>query len=684
MMMTHTNILVLMVVMLLGIALVSARAGEPLPLRNAWIQDGGQLTYASDELGIRARLPYGFESLQVKGCEFLQGGNGYGGMAFRKPDGSYITRFTDISNVTHDQSRRGIVTDGLYMVQITTGYTLPDFELYAGFNDPNPHDLVLFMSDGVCALRAARRGDAIMNARQNVLRGAKPGAGFKTKEVAVVHDSGMVLHITAPDQLMLDVITAPDGQPRLAIVIPCKGMAANAISCRVETHNGSDALMVFPTMRVTSSTMGQDDPGYKPQSNGYWALYAKDAQVDYLMEFGWLGSKPFPGVFRLDARHALGQPHFRLDAQPEKLSAANGVTQYRATIHPRFRLPGVSECNAFLLDDAGVILYADRLRFLYDWSAYQPTYNTPPDMKAFWDSTLAALAKVPLEPKIEETLFKDDTEWEFQHVSYAGWNGQRIHALLYIPKAADKPLPVVITAHPGTLGFGVNHRPDGVYGSKVKADPRFVTIVPLIRGHLPDAKDVPFNQPWWGPLDSRETHAARSWFTSMVRALDYLATRPDLADMTRVVSSGGSQGGALALATAALDKRVSLCIADSPSNCMLNDSVRPGTYGTFGPTAGQVPPGQTLDDLLRTLSYFDPANMAPWITCPTVIHLTVGDLTVHSMGGLGVYKNLTGLPDGKKWFFPGVNGHYHAGSAAGGAKAKELMERLVERKPLVE
>ncbi len=156
-----------------------------------------------------------------------------------------------------------------------------------------------------------------------------------------------------------------------------------------------------------------------------------------------------------------------------------------------------------------------------------------------------------------------------------------------------------------------------------------------------------------------------------------MATRPDIADMTKVVSNGGSQGGALSLVTAALDKRVKLCFADSPSNCMLGDSVRPGTYETFGPTSGQVPPGQTLDDLLKTLSYYDPANMAPWITCPTVIHLTVGDLTAHSMGGLGAFKNLTSLPDDKKWFCPGVNGAFHAGSYEGGVKEEELIKQLL-------
>ena len=658
--------------------LCAAEPATPEPKMNYWTVNGERLELASTDLAIEAQLPHGFESLRIKGNEFLQGGKGYGGMAFRKPDGTFVTSFTELTNVTHDQSRRGQLADGMYLLQITTGWTLPEFEIYAGFNDPQPHDLVLFMADDVRALRVASSKQPVSTAQQCVMKGAAIGTAFQAKGIAAVHESGVALRVAAPDGLSIGVIAAPDGQPRLAVVIPCKGMAANTIACRVETENGMDALTVFPTLRVESPTMGQGDPGYAVQSCGYWALYEKNAQVDYGVDFGWLGGRPFSGKFVVEARHALGQPHFRLEAAPEKASEANGVVQYRARIRPRFTLPGVSECNFYLQDDAGVVLWAERMRFLYDWPSYQPTYNSPPDLKEFWETTLADLAKVTLDPKLEETLFKDDPDWEFQHVSFNGWNGQRIHACVYIPKKAAKPLPVFIGAHPGVLGFGANHRADGVYGSEVKQDPRFVTIYPLIRGHLPDAKDIPFNQPWWGPLDSRETHAARAWFCAMVRALDYMATRPDIADMTRVVSSGGSQGGALALATAALDPRVRLCIADSPSNSMLNDSVRPGTYSSFGPTAGQVPPGQTPEQLLRTLSYFDPANLAPWITCPTVVHLTVGDLTVHSMGGLGVFKNLTGLPDEKKWFFPGVNGHFHAGSAGGGAKAKELMQKLVE------
>jgi cephalosporin-C deacetylase-like acetyl esterase len=672
------------VLLMLCLSLLEAAGAPeapPSPLRNYWTVQGEQMRFVGGDLAIGARLPQGFDSLTIRGQEFFPATPGCPGIVYRKPDGQYVTRFTDVDNIAHDQSqgRKGAVSDGMYLISVITGWTLPRFDIYAGFNDKAAHDLVLFFGEGVRALRLLTPGAPISSSRQGARPGDKVGTLVKGTEVAVVHDSGMVLKVSMASGLSVGVLPAPDGKARLAVSIPCKGMAANTITLLYDVFSRTDALTVFPDFKVDSPTMGVGDSGYKVQSNGYWALYEKGAKLDYILSFGWLGSTAFPGKMVIDARHALGQPHLTVEARPERVSEAGGVTHYRAVAHPQFTQPGVSEVNVFLQDADNVVLMTERFRIMYDWPSYQPTYNAQPDMKSFWEGTLAELAKVPLEPKIEGTLFKDDPEWEFQHVSFTGWQGQRIHACVYIPKKAQRPLPVQISAHPGTQGFGVNHRADGVYGSKIKQDPRFVTIIPLIRGHAPDAKDIPFNQPWWGPLDSRDDYVARSWYCAMVRALDYLATRPDLADMRKVVASGGSQGGALALVTAALDRRVQLCIADCPSNCMHSDAVRPGTYPTFGPTAGQVPPGQTLPDLLKTLSYYDPANLAPRITCQTVVQLNVGDLTVHSMGGLGVFKNLTGLPAEKKWFFPGVNGHFHAGSADGGKKSRELIDQLLAR-----
>ena len=352
---------------------------------------------------------------------------------------------------------------------------------------------------------------------------------------------------------------------------------------------------------------------------------------------------------------------------------------YSVSVHPKPDLPGVHDVWMRLVSETGEVIDVKRNRVMYDWKSFEPTYNTPDDMKAFWDQTLAKLRETPMDASVER-VYEDHPEWKFYHVSYNSWKGERIHAMMKIHKDAELPLPVIIGTHPSTSGFGLKKNKKGIYGSKIKADPRFLTFTPLIRGHKPDAEDIPFNRPWWGDMVERDEYVARSWYCALIRGMDFLASRPDLADMDRVVARGGSQGGGLAIVTAALDDRVDACLADSPSNCMLHYTVDPDCYGSFGPTAGQVPEGWTLQELQDMLAYYDPANMAPWIKCPTVIGVTTGDLTVHSMGGLGVYKNLTGLDKDEKWFFPSTYiSHYHANSKRGGKKMKEIMDEMAEK-----
>jgi len=108
---------------------------------------------------------------------------------------------------------------------------------------------------------------------------------------------------------------------------------------------------------------------------------------------------------------------------------------------------------------------------------------------------------------------------------------------------------------------------------------------------------------------------------------------------------------------------------------MLHDAVQ--HYPTFGPTKGQVPEGQTLEDMLRTLSYFDPAHLAAWIECPTYIGFRIGDLTAHSMGGLGIFHNLKNVPEDQKGFYPGKD-HFHANSHEGGAKFVHELNRIAD------
>ena len=71
----------------------------------------------------------------------------------------------------------------------------------------------------------------------------------------------------------------------------------------------------------------------------------------------------------------------------------------------------------------------------------------------------------------------------------------------------------------------------------------------------------------WAPAGFRLTcYYYRGAYLDCVRAVDYLSSREDV-DQDRIAIWGGSQGGGLAFATASLDPRIDLCVADIPWLC---------------------------------------------------------------------------------------------------------------------
>ena len=648
-----------------GLLLACARVAAVEPARELedyWVAEGNTLAFDSDTLAMRAAAPRGWTSLQVGGDEFLHTAEGYGGILFRRGD-TWTTRWPEVSNVTHDRKlgRQGAVMDGVFMARVITGWSLPHFEVYAGFNDKRDHDMVVLLGDGIAAVRhegPAQNGGLVLCRTNTLPPGPKKPVRVE-KGVVVVHNSGRALGVNGP--VTIERVTLPDGASRLALVFPCNGFAANSFDFVVYARPRASRLAVFPELKVQAE-------------NGTEAQYTPETEVTQTLTFGWLGTEPFAGYAEVEFKHALGKQGCYTRQTVTAAMRKDG--RYRVVLRPEPELPGVHDVWTRLVADGGEVVHVKRHRVMYDWRAFEPAYNTPADMRAFWDETLAELRRAPLAAKVER-VYEDHPEWKLYDVTYTAWKGQRIHACMYIHKDAKLPLPVMIGTHPGSSGFRLKKNKAGLYGSKVKADKRYLTLKPLIRGHKPDAKDIPFNRPWWGDIVERDDYVARSWYCALVRGLDFLATRADLADMDRVVARGGSQGGGLALVTAALDDRVDACLADSPSNSMLHYSVDPACYGSFGPTAGQVPEGWTLQQFKDMLAYYDPANMAPWIECPTVIGVTTGDLTVHSMGGLGVYKNLTALDADQKWFLPSAYISYrHSNSARGGKKMRQIMDEF--------
>lgn len=650
-----------------GLFLETGGAGEPKVLE--WRGHG----YA-----LRGVTPRGWTSLSVGGDEFLRSGKEFGGILHRRGD-TWATRYTDAGTIAHDNwvGRQGSFSDGVHLLKISPEWNRSAFELYAGHNDSADEQVVVFLSSDVLAVRCHDDQN-----RAGMQAMVCPGSekGLKTRTAVVVHRSGRALRVTSrrspgkddkgrdlpPPEFEVGNMKDPAGQAALALVFHCKGFAANAWTFEPEPEPNPANLAVTPLFDVRSS----DDPKENvlgPAGGVRNPLYTAATRIDFGVTFGWLGKDRFRGTVEIETIHALGRRDWC--ERKEVHSEPDAKGRYRVTFAPEFQQPGVHDLWARLIGPDGKLIWMDRYRMGWEIMKYKPAIVIEKDFAVFWDATLKELRAQELAPETKENAaLAGHPDWEFHNVTFAGWQGKRVHALLYVPRKRNGPLPAMVTAHPGTRGWGLNKGPDGVFGSKVKQDPRFVTIVPLIRGHAPDATDISFNHPWWGPLEDRDTYVARAWYCTLVRAVDYLATRPDWVDMKRVVAAGGSQGGAFALVTAALDPRIAACFADCPANGQPQEILL--NYASFGPSAGIVPPGRTVEDTIKLLSYYNPVNFCPRIRCMTHVGSNIGDLTVHSMGPLAAYHNLTGLQDNQKAFHPGFT-HFH-GSGPGLGEAKKV------------
>ena len=125
----------------------------------------------------------------------------------------------------------------------------------------------------------------------------------------------------------------------------------------------------------------------------------------------------------------------------------------------------------------------------------------------------------------------------------------------------------------------------------------------------------------WMTLGIRnpKTYYYRYVFADAVRALELLANREEV-DPTRLAITGVSQGGGLTLAVAALSKRPILAMADIPFLCDYRRAVQitpVNPYPEIGNFIKAHP--DSYETVFKTLSYCDCLNLAPWITCRTVI-----------------------------------------------------------------
>lgn len=129
-------------------------------------------------------------------------------------------------------------------------------------------------------------------------------------------------------------------------------------------------------------------------------------------------------------------------------------------------------------------------------------------------------------------------------------------------------------------------------------------------------------------LKDKERYIYRGAFMDCIRAVDFLFSR-DEVDTRYIVVAGGSQGGALSIATAALDnQRISLCIPAVPFLSDFRDYFRVARWPVNEFTKFQSENKLFgWDKFYENLSYFDVKNLASWVRCPVLMSVGLKDVT---------------------------------------------------------
>lgn len=243
-----------------------------------------------------------------------------------------------------------------------------------------------------------------------------------------------------------------------------------------------------------------------------------------------------------------------------------------------------------------------------------------PDFDEFWRDSRRELMEVIPRFKLIARPDLDGKSTDVFEVRMDSFGGVRVAGWLEVPRTQG-PHAVVIRVP----GYGQNMRPTD------RCDDMIVfSFNP--RGHGNSTEDVPGSPKnyWIRGLDHQDDYFYRGAYMDCIRAVDYIASRDDV-DQQKIAVWGGSQGGGLAFATAALDPRVDLCVADIPFLCdwvnyfKLSHWPEMDDWIAAPASNNSQSPPRSWKSTLQTLSYFDTMNLADRIRCTTIMGIGLQD-----------------------------------------------------------
>lgn len=319
---------------------------------------------------------------------------------------------------------------------------------------------------------------------------------------------------------------------------------------------------------------------------------------------------------------------------PEKkgtLALANGIGEINIGT---MKIPGFRQLKVQTKIDGYV--YKNEINVGFAPFEIKPTVNLPKDFDAFWEKAKAENKKIPMEAVVTHKPELSTATVNVYLVRLQNYKlGQYFYGYLSKPKDNKK--------HP------VLFNPPGAGVKKIVpinnfSERGFISFTTEIHGVSPEISETDFQEirkklnsyPVIN-LEDKYNYYYKSVYLGCVRAIDFLTSLPEF-DQKNVVVTGGSQGGALTIVTAGIDKRVNYIASFYPALCD-NTGYLHNRAGGW-PSMFRDKDQNNIVEKVKTMEYYDVVNFAKKINIPGFYSTGYNDNTCSPTSTLSAFNSV--------------------------------------------
>lgn len=282
---------------------------------------------------------------------------------------------------------------------------------------------------------------------------------------------------------------------------------------------------------------------------------------------------------------------------------------------------------------------------LHELETYTGTNPKPADFEEYWLRALRELDETAPNPKLTPASEIRPAHSEAFDLTFTGVGGARIHAKYVRPRNPGGKHPAILefhgySGHSGEWIDKLRYSGEGVAvaamdcrGQAGRSEDLGGTTGNTLQGHIIR-----------GLSDGPDKLLFRSIFLDTVQLARVVASF-DEVDTSRIATKGGSQGGALSIACAALYPGIARCLSVFP---FLSDYQRVWDMDLAKDAYAELrqylrsfdPMSENRARIFETLGYIDVHHLAPRIRAEVVMALTLQDPICPPSTQFAVYNSI--------------------------------------------